>query len=65
MLRMLVDGDQGDASTSNLSKLCMYCEVNARQTLHQKRNAEKDRRNFTNGGTHKLLQRGRAREEVG
>ncbi len=24
---MLVDGDQGDASTCNLSKPCVYCEV--------------------------------------
>ena len=38
---MIVDGDQGDASTCNLSKPSIYCGVNARQILRQKRDAEK------------------------
>ena len=32
---MLVDGDQGDASTCNLSKPCVYCEVNARHYVRK------------------------------
>ena len=62
---MLVDGDQGGASTCNPSKPCVYCEVNARQILRQKRDAEKDCRYFRNGGTHKFVQRTHARKEVG
>ncbi len=82
---MIVDGDQGDASTCNLSKPCGYCEVrqvwmafstslhlaavdlvdNARQTLSQKRDVEKDCRYIRNGGTYKLLRCTQAREEVG
>ena len=38
---MVVDGDQGDASTRNLLKPYVYCGVNARQTLRQKRDAGK------------------------